>query len=247
MNLYISLTSIYDNQDILIETIKSILNQTMKSDYIYLYLSENPFLLDKGFKNKEVTNKNLLNLINNNNNIIIKWVDNIGSYRKLIYLLKEKWNENCLIITIDDDTVYNPNLIENLVNDYNKYKCVIGYRGFTPKCNNLKEFNYKERIKLQNLSLYNFPTGKGGILYKPEFFHKTNNMIFEKNIYLNNLKTVDDIWFYLLRIKNNIKCYLDNKPFQLKDNSKKGLWCNFNSKNNNNTILLQNILKLLKI
>ena len=60
MKLYVSLTSIFDNQDILIETIKSILNQTKKSDNIYFYLSENPFLLDKGFKN------------NNNNTILLQ-------------------------------------------------------------------------------------------------------------------------------------------------------------------------------
>ena len=53
------------------------------------------------------------------------------SYRKLLPLLKDKWNEDCIIITIDDDTIYDTNLIENLVNDYHTNKCVIGNRGFS--------------------------------------------------------------------------------------------------------------------
>ena len=63
----------------------------------------------------------------------IRWVENEGPYRKLIPLLKEKWDEDCVIITIDDDTFYDNKLIENYLNDYEKYNCCISYRGFTFK------------------------------------------------------------------------------------------------------------------
>ena len=41
-----------------------------------------------------------------------------------------------------------------------------------PSFDKLENFDYRKRVKLQHLSLYNFLTGKGGILYKPQFFQK---------------------------------------------------------------------------
>lgn len=244
--IYISLTSIFKNQYNLLLTLKSIIEQTKKPDKIYLYLSEEPFILDSGFQDKKITNIELLEFINNNPIIDIKWVKNIGSYRKLLPLLKEKWMENCFIITIDDDTIYVNNLIEQLINDYNVHKCVIGYRGFTPLFDKIENFNYIKKDTLVCLSKYNFLTGKGGILYKPEFFHKTNNLIFNEEIYLDTCKTQDDIWFYVLRLLNDKNCYISKKSWLKKDLRSDGLYMNFNIKKNNNTLAFQNAISVLK-
>lgn len=241
--IYISLTSIFQNQSILKETLESILTQTQQPDKIFLYLSELPYLQDKGFKNMIITNNDLLNLLNRNKNLIeISWVENEGPYRKLLPLLKKKWNEDCIIITIDDDTVYNSNLIKNLVNDYKTHNCVINYRGFTPKCAELIDFKYEERDDMKKMNLYNFPTGKGGILYKPMFFHSTNDLIFNKEIYLKFCKTGDDIWCYIMRIKNNISCYIDTLPYMKKDNTNKYALCfNYNDSKHNNTMFSETL------
>jgi len=244
--VYISLTSIFKNQDILTETLQSIMKQTRPPDKIYLYLSEEPYILDDGFKDKQITNLKLLKYINDNSIIDIKWVKNIGSYRKLLPLLKDKWDEDCIIITIDDDNIYDTNLIENLVNDYHKHKCVIGYRGFTPSFDKLENFDYLKHLKLQDLYLYNFFTGKGGILYKPQFFHKTHDLIFNDKIYLNTCPTGDDIWFYIVRLLNNVNGYLGNKKWQIKDLTRDGLFVKFNSKNNLNNKSFKNTFEKLK-
>jgi len=245
--VYISLTSIFKNQDILLQTLQSIMKQTKLPDKIFLYLSEESYLLDTGFKDKKITNSNLLKLINDNSIIDIKWVKNTGPYRKLLPLLKDKWDEDCIIITIDDDNIYDTHLIENLVNDYYKHKCVIGYRGFTPSFDKLENFDYLKRVaKLQHLSLYNFLTGKGGILYKPQFFHKTHDLIFNDKIYLDTCHTGDDIWFYIVRLLNNVKGYVSNKKWLLKDLSRRGLFSNFNKHNNNNTRSFKNTFEKLK-
>ena len=241
--IYISITSIFKNQDILLKTLQSILKQTILPDKIFLYLSEESYLLDDGFKDKYITNKNLLDFINNNSIIDIKWVKNTGPYRKLLPLLKDKWNDDCIIITIDDDTIYHNKLIENLVNDYYKYKCVIGYRGFTPLFEKLENFNYFKSDKLKELSLYNFFTGKGGILYKPQFFHKTHDLIFNDKIYLNTCHTGDDIWFYIVRLLNNVKGYSCNKIWLEKDLTRSGLFQNFNNIDDNNT---KNFIKTIE-
>ena len=208
--VYVSLTSIFKNQEFLVKTVKSILKQTMKPDRIYIYLSEDKSFFDNGFKNKKITNKELSELLEKNKNIIhILWGNDIGPYGKLLPILKKKWNKDCIIITIDDDTIYNKKLIENLVTDYKKYKCVINYHGFTPKFDKIEDFDYDKRENLTNLSLYNFPTGKGGILYNPKFFHKTGDLIFNKEIFMKYCNKADDIWFYLIRIKNNVKCFIN--------------------------------------
>lgn len=244
--VYVSLTSIFKNQDILLETLQSVIKQRRLPDKIFLYLSEGPYILDTGFKDKKITNPNLLNFINNNPIIDIKWVKNTGSYRKLLPLLKDKWNEDCAIITIDDDTVYDKHLIENFLNDYYKHDCLVTYRGFTPELNQIENFDYSKRDKLQNKSLFNFATGKGGVLYKPDFFHKTQDLIFNDDIYLNVCDKQDDVWFYIVRILNNTECYIGNKQWQLKDLTNNGLYLNFNRHNNNNTTSFKQTLKQLK-
>lgn len=244
--VYISLTSIFKNQEILLQTLQSIVKQSKIPDKIFLYLSEDPYILDDGFKDKKITNSNLLKLINDNSMINISWVKNTGPYRKLLPILKDKWEEDCIIITIDDDTIYENDLIKNLVNDYYEHKCVVGYRGFTPKFDKLEHFDYEKRDKLQNLSLYNFLTGKGGVLYKPEFFHKTKDLIFNDKIYSDTCDKQDDIWFYIVRILNDIKCYTTLKEWHTKDISAIGLYSVFNSKNNNNTLSFTKTIQKLK-
>jgi hypothetical protein len=254
--VYVSLTSIFSKQSLLVKTLKSIIIQTRLPNKIFLYLSENSYLLDEGFRNKMITCCELSNFLKIYKNLIeICWVDNNGPYRKLLPLLKEKWNEDCIIITIDDDTVYNKNLIKKMVNDYIEHKCVVNYRGFSPlldSSNNLDSFDYnKKRIRISGIpkngykDLYNFPTGVAGILYKPSFFHKTDDLIFNKEIYLKTCNKCDDVWFYLIRIKNNVECFLRFDSFSTENLSNSGLFLTFNKYDNNNTVSLRNTFKII--
>ena len=242
--VYLSVTSIFQNQDILLKTLRSISAQSQIPDKVFIYLCEEPYILDQGFSNKIITNLELLEYIRNPLFSLI-WTENIGPYTKLLPILKDKWNEDCLIITIDDDTHYHSDLVKNLVSDYNIYNCVIGYRGFTPKFNLLTNINYNNRDILKPNDLYNFTTGKGGVLYHPKFFHGTGDLIFNKSIYQLHLKTTDDIWFYIIRICNNINAYIGTYPFMIDDYTRRGLFYEINSKDNKNTRNLQSIIKLL--
>lgn len=202
-------------------------------------------MLDTGFKDRQITYPQLSAFLAQHGHIVeVCWVENQGSFRKLLPLLHDKWDEDCIIITIDDDTVYDKDLVKNMVCDYEKHGCVINYRGFTPKMKTLHGFNYLERRPLIQKHLYNFPTGKGGILYKPQFFHKTRQLMFSKNLYMGLCSAQDDVWFYLMRIKNNVDCYIDlSKKYMIKDLPNNGLYTTFNMKNNNNTVVLRNTLK----
>lgn len=240
--IYISLTSIYQNQKLLIKTLDSIINQTLLPNKIYLYLSYEPYLLDKGFR-ESIPDINLREFIQRFP-IEVRFVENTGSYRKLLPLLKDKWNEDCIIITIDDDTEYDSNLIKNLVSDYTIHKCVIGYRAFTPQSSGLKDIRYNSRQNTIPKYIYNFPTGKGGILYCPSFFHGTGDLIFNKDLYMSLCPTADDVWFMILRVLNSVDCFNGNKEYMKKDNtSGNTLYNKYNSKNND--VQIENTVKKL--
>lgn len=248
MSVYVSLTSIFQNQNELLKTLISIQNQIMLPTKVFVYLSEEPYLLDNGFANKIITDEALRNFLTSNNEFIeVRWTENEGPYRKLIPILKEKWDEDCIIITIDDDTEYLDDLILNLVNDYKQQNCVVCYRAYTPNITKIEDITYGNAKTRINRYLYNLPTGKGGILYHPSFFKKTGDLIFSKEIYLENSKTNDDLWFFMVRVCNNVDCYSPEKLWQKKDNTTIYALCrNYNFINNTNTTYLKNIIAVLK-
>lgn len=249
MNVYVSLTSIFQNQNELVKTLQSMKEQLFMPSKIYVYLSDEPYLLDTGFTKKIITNDILRKFLLDNTSLVeIKWTENTGPYRKLLPLLKEKWDEDCLIITIDDDTEYVNTLLLNLVKDYNQQKCVICYRGYTPNITRIEDIKYENTMPLINRYLYNLPTGKGGVLYHPSFFKATGDLIFSRDMYTEGSKTNDDLWFFMVRICNKVDCYMSKTQWQKKDNTTKyGLYANFNSKEKNNTKNLKKLIDILKV
>jgi len=249
MNIYVSLTSIYQRQNKLLKTLKSIKEQVLQPKKCYIFLSVEPYLLDLGFKNKEL-NKELKEFIDQNKIFEIRWCENIGPYRKLLPLLKEKWNEDCLILTFDDDIYYHPNLILQSVNDYNREKCCIAYRGFTPNIDNvnLKTLIYKSHYPRNKIKrhLYNFANNGVGTVHHPSFYHKTGNLVFNLEYIYEYGRTTDDIWFYLCRIVNNIDTYLDYNYnnylyFNMENFNDTALCIQYNFKNNTNEKNLRRI------
>jgi len=51
MNVYVSLTTVKQNEAIVVETLQSIAAQTQLPDKWFIFLSETPYLLDSGFAN----------------------------------------------------------------------------------------------------------------------------------------------------------------------------------------------------
>ncbi len=246
--IYVSLTSIYSRQEYLYECLSKLLKQRLLPNKIFIYLSEERSYHDDGFKNKEIDNSKLKNLINNEMFSVI-WGKDMGPYGKLLPLLKSKLDEDCIIITLDDDTSYDFDLIKNLVEDYDKHKCVISYRGFTPKMENLNNFDYFKRVDNIDKHLYNFATGKGGILYHPSFFKNTQDLIFRNDIFMETCKFADDVWFYIVRIANKVPCLVKNKKWLLQDyhDTKKSLFFLNNNSQNNTKQYQQSLKKLIEL
>ena len=177
---YVTLTTIFEKQDRCAFVLNHLLtNQTRQPEKVLLHLSEEPYLLDKGFANKQITHPQLNQVLEKfSDRIEIRWVKNIGPYRKLIYTMKDLWESESLMITIDDDFVYNKNLFENHLNDYEREQCSINYRGFT---SNVTSFETMNRFQYQvfrkiihNRSVYNFSTNGAGTVFSSSMF-KSND------------------------------------------------------------------------
>ena len=116
-NVYLSLTSTSERIDSVHNTILSLMSQSYAYTSITLYLSHEAYLLDKGLPEAPLELSLLTDI---NPKFQIKFTENIGSYRKLLPILRDHWDEDCLIITLDDDKVYDDTLVQRLVEKYNQ-------------------------------------------------------------------------------------------------------------------------------
>jgi len=263
--VYISITSIAQQQRMLYDTLKSIKSQSVLPDKCYVYLSQEPYLLDTGFNDNNITDSHLLELINQNTDLFsIVWVENTGPYRKLLNLLHDKWDEDCVIITIDDDTVYHQDFIKDMIGDYKAAGCCIGNRCWYLPVGRSHEMSYQHTTPKRDVDIFNFHTGKGGVLYHPSYFRKTKDLIFEKSIYIDFCATTDDIWFNLLRMANEVSCAVGSRQFPPVRGKRNGsymtrdlcvgpggkfaLYRNYNMRNNRNTVnIRKTVNKLIEL
>lgn len=242
-NIVISLTSIFQRQHILLKVIKALMKQTIFNDNyiinnkhnicekpkIELQLSENEYLLDKGFPNKEITNLELLSylkVLEDNQILSINWVDNTGPYRKLLHTLKKYNNNSTYIITLDDDMfIYEPLYLENLINtffienninnksDNNIIPVCIGYRGFTLN-NETLQYKLSNSSNLSKTkTLWNFSTNGAGTIWHNSMLYSNNeqrDLFFNIELIKEYASTADDIWFNMFRIYNNCELMIIN-------------------------------------
>lgn len=260
----ISLTSIFQRQQSLLNTLHSCINQSFTNellsnkyylDKIIINLSEEPYLLDTGFTNKCITNSQLLEFINKHKEVIeINWVQNTGPYRKLLPTLEKYWDSpEKIIITIDDDITLREKFIQNLLLEYesNNWKACIAYRGhtmnwksFSESENNIKYYTPKSSPNpLIKCTLYNFSTNGAGTLWTPSMFQihsYSKELLFNYDKIKELCPTADDIWYNFMRILNGIElCFIKNGNAQImyyiNTDKKNALFYIFNKINIDNT------------
>ena len=199
MRLIGSLTTYPARIDGISATIESILNQTQKLDELVLWLVKDEFNnnLETPEKLKELVKKGLT----------IKWCDeNYKSYNKLIFALNEYPND--IIITFDDDIIYNKDCVRLLYEGYKeKPNCIQCHRALRIVFNNGKVLPYKDwvwGIKSKNTkpSYTNFFTGVSGVLYPPKSLHKD---VFNTELFKKICPNEDDMWFWAMAVLNDTK------------------------------------------
>lgn len=175
-------------------TIESIMQQTMKPNKIVLWLADDlkgkelPYTLQKQMKR----------------GLEIGYYKDIRSYKKLIPTLYKYPNN--VIITVDDDLIYEIDVVEKLVHAYNKNPSQIyfnrGHRMRLKKNGKLDKYiKWDRKIKDQKITPLNFPTTGGGTLFPPHCFNKE---VFNESVFMNICKYADDVWFKAMALYNGI-------------------------------------------
>lgn len=189
--LIVSLTSygrrLYD----VAYTVESIMRQTLKPNRIILWIDEK----DAGKIPLALQRQQSRGLE------IIVTPENIRSYKKLYHSLV-KFPED-IIITVDDDVIYEYDLIERLVNAYKETPDVI----CAARCHRVKldekgllPYNqWQWHFREPSVSKLNFLTGVGGVLYPP---HSLDPEVTNIEAFTSLAPTADDVWFYCMAIKN---------------------------------------------
>lgn len=214
-DVVVSLTSFGKRVSEVYLTIESIMQGTIKPNKIILWLAEDtpktlPTMLQKQQKR----------------GLEIQYCRDIRSYKKLIPSL-EKYPES-VIITVDDDVIYNYDLIENLINTHKLYsKDICANRVHRVRIDTngipVPYMSWGWEYANEDSSALNFFTGVGGVLYPPNCL---DSEVFNEKVYFDICKYADDIWFYAMALKagtkirksythsSNSQDYLENENVQ---------------------------------
>jgi len=197
-HIVVSLTSFPVRFGTLHFAIKSILNQSMKPDVIFLCLTK------EEIKDQSELPKSVLELKKYGLQIFYA-DDNLKPHNKYISVMK--LYPNSLIITIDDDNMYDKNLVKNLYHSYLKYPTAVSAkRVHKIRCDsnmNVLPYNkwlheYKKEL---NPSFYLLATGVGGVLYPPGILPPET---FDETMIRKLCLNADDIWLKFMELKNDI-------------------------------------------
>ncbi|WP_300130427.1 glycosyltransferase [Duncaniella sp.] len=193
----VSLTSFPAAIEFVLPTVRSILAGTVLPDKIVLYLTYSQFE-DSGIPQE------LLDLSRENPIFEIRNYDSeIRSYRKLIPALKDF--PEAVIVTIDDDTDYHPDMLASLLRLHRQFPDhVLAHRAKRI----LPDKPYKKWPKLRwyhflsgkiKISPAIIQTGVGGVLYPP---HSLKEDMLDEKLFREMAPTTDDIWFWAAAVAN---------------------------------------------
>ncbi len=188
----VCLTAIASRLDIVEGTIVSLLAQDHPHFAVRLHLSREPFLLDEGVPG--ALPAGLEALAAQDPRFSIRFVPNIGPYRKILPLLVELGGRRALVATADDDTRYPPDWLSGLVAAWQRWRCVVAYRGHYMVRRERKLAPYRRWMTdgiARNPDLFAFPTGKDGVLYDTALLHPGVTDIAAA---LRVAPTADDLW-----------------------------------------------------
>ena len=222
--IYVTLTTIHNRLFGIGATVETIVNGDVLPTHIYIFLSNDPYLLDQGVTCEYMSSATTMKLravYRIYPHISVIFTRNIGSHRKLLPLLAKKWTEDCLLVTMDDHLLYPPSALNVLVQYYNAggENAVVARRSRRMGiCSDyppwkLAPYTKNKRgiwpeTKPARREMLMLPTGTGGVLYRPSFFHP---VVFDRK-FLNHTRTGDDLLFRLSCIAKGVSVITSCSP-----------------------------------
>ena len=202
----IGLTAIRGRERALERTLDSLLAQTLPADgrpvELQLFLSKQPYLLDRGFPALPPgLKRRLLHArLRPGLRFTVRWVANTGPYRKLLPLLEslsaEQRASDPWLITADDDTLYPRDWLVRLLAAQARHDCVVAFRGRRLALAEGAILPYRSwqvaGPELLEPSLLTVPTGKDGICYR---LSQLDSRVLDLATALRIAGHADDLWF----------------------------------------------------
>lgn len=243
----VSLTSFPARIGSLWIVIETLLRQTYKPDKIILWLA------DSQFASLDELPIRLRKLIDRG--LEIKFCDDIRSHKKYYYTMKNF--PECIIITVDDDTFYPEDLVENLLNTSKRYPNTIC-------CNLAHKMTFDNNGSIMPYTKWDsgaqgcntpssklVPVGCEGVLYPPGALNKN---VFDKDQISLLCPLADDLWLKAMATLNGssaVKVRPDSIPFANLLSAKESALNSVNVNENKNDEQLRKIInaypKLKKI
>lgn len=198
--IVVSLTSFGNRLDTVHIAVKSIMTQTLKPDVIVLYIAKEDS--QKKIHQEEKLVQAGLKIVRN--------AEDLKPHKKYFYAMQEY--PKSLIITVDDDAIYDEDLLEDLYEKHLKYpKAVICGRGhrMTKKDGRVNPYDMWEGC-VQSISPERgiCPTGIGGILYPCGSYRKA---FLDKKGILETSICGDDLWLKTVELMEDVKVYAIGK------------------------------------
>lgn len=183
-------------------TIISLLRQTYKPDMVILWLDSDNW-------NDDNLPKKLVKL--KQYGLTIKYCKDIKSYKKLIPAL-EMFPDD-IIVTCDDDVFYRKDMLERLMNEYEKDPTrIYAHRAHKLKFSEKGEllpYNDWENQISGVAGNFVFPTGIAGCLYKRSLLYQD---ICREDLFVKLAPKADDVWFYFMGLLQHTSRYV--LPYQ---------------------------------
>ncbi|MCL2607817.1 MAG: glycosyltransferase [Methanomassiliicoccaceae archaeon] len=210
-DLIVSLTSFPPRISTIHLCIESILKQYLKPNKVILYLAEEQF----PNKEKDLPDS-LLNLCKKG--LSIEWCDDLKSHKKYYYAMLK--NPESIIVTFDDDVLYEPSTLSKLYASYlrnpNSVSCLRAHRIAFDEMGSIKKYR---DWKWEDNSLHNarshqaMATGCSGILYPPGSLNKE---VFNKENLMSLCPGADDLWLKTMAVANGTTVVLADRNPRLK-------------------------------
>lgn len=205
-------------------TLKSLMFQTVKADEIILYLAkgsgEGELVREKELENAGVS--------------IVRGVEDITCHKKYFYVMAEK--EDCIVITADDDNIYDDCFVEELVKFHRLFpKAVICRLGDRIKYdgNNVEPY-----IKWDDSSPSSTPERQiciksyAGVLYPPGEYRRR---FLDKETFLSLSEFNDDLWITACLQEYGISVFNigNNQAYVIDEAQEIALWNGIETANRN--------------
>jgi hypothetical protein len=217
----VSLTSHHQRVQTVDQVIRTLLEQTWQPDRVILYLSEES--ADLGALPSALTG-----LVEESaGRFDIQVVPELGPHRKYLYAMQEHPDD--IVITVDDDNLYPPDLVETLLAGYLRYPFAVSamrchQMAFDDSGHLLPYDQWRWTIKgARGLSPLYFATGVGGVLYPPRVLPAgclDAGFIAERGI------SQDDVYLKIAELMADVPVYCLARPKlqYVEGTQEDGLW-----------------------